>query len=89
MYHKKGAYDRFDSQDEVPVHYARRRKIQDFILSDEGVLRESPRCSLCGEPITIERGNRGEYDPKTKTMVLFHYDCAWKVTLDQVFSLRV
>ncbi len=85
MYHKNGAYDGFDALSEVPGHYRRRRKVQDFILSDTGVMADKPKCCHCGKRITIKDGNRGEFHPRSGEIRIMHYYCAW-MDLSKDFS---
>lgn len=67
-FHKNGVYDGFDSLEEARQHYKRCRKTQHFILSDNGVVKEKPHCTVCGGLIEVGKdvpldlkGNRGEY----------------------------
>ncbi len=48
-FHYAGAYDGFDSLDEVREHYRRCRKIKDFIMSDAWVKANDPVCAACGK----------------------------------------
>ena len=86
-YHLEGAYDGFDDLKEIKNHYKRCRKIQHFILSDEGIKDNPPNCNCCGKIITIETGNRGEYHPKIKKYRIMHYKCSWENLLTQVHQL--
>jgi hypothetical protein len=73
-YHKTGAYDGFDSLEEAINYYRRCRTIKSFILSDDGVFNDNPRCIICKKlvkdkpkPDTLNSymGNRCQY-PKQK-----------------------
>ena len=98
-FHKHGAYDGFDSLDEVAPHYKRCRKRKAFILSDAGVKVENPKCDGCGaalldppdnENISGEgrRGaNRCHYYPRQRRLIVFHYACAWHNILTSVVKL--
>jgi hypothetical protein len=33
------------------------------------------------------RGNRCEYNPRTKQVTVFHYTCSWKRTFTQIANL--
>lgn len=74
------AYDVADSLDAALAAYSRCRTSQSFILSDEGI--EGHSCDGCGEPLTVKRGNRCEYDPRTRKVTMHHYECAWGATMN-------
>lgn len=84
-FHKQGAYDGFHRLREVATHYKRCRKMQFFILHNDGVEADKPTCAKCKKPITVKQGNRCEFLPKGKKIVCYHYDCAWSVVMGQIY----
>ena len=98
-FHKQGRYDAFDSIREVGKHYRRCRTLKHFILSDKALENDAINgylfnCAYCGEPLTIERGNRGYHAPGRKASatrepiqartIVMHYDCSWSQLLSQI-----
>lgn len=97
-HHKRGAYDGFDSLNEVASFYKRCRRTKDFILSDAAVAKENPICAICGNKLTDSpknhpdvsegyKGNRCVYSPKLKKSACLHYLCAWESLITKVFAL--
>ena len=84
---RHSAYDLVTDLSRIAEGYKRARKVQYFILADAAIEAEHPHCAHCGEPITVERGNRGEYFPSRKQAIVMHYDCSWSVVLNKVFEL--
>lgn len=72
------AYYEIDNFKELVKGFKGFKKMQGFILSDKGVEKLKPKCDGCGEIITTKGGNRGEYEPRTKKYVIYHYKCAWE-----------
>jgi hypothetical protein len=83
-FHYEGAYDGFDSFQEVREHYHRCRKSKDFILSQKGVDTEKPNCAYCGKPITSD--NRSIFFPKKNKIFVQHYVCAWQSLFNVIFK---
>jgi hypothetical protein len=93
-------YDQFDSLQEMAEHYKRCRKRQSFVLSPVGIkgitcgtckhlLTEDPPCKPDEEPLTDGyRGNRCEYNPKTKRVSAQHYTCSWESLLETILIRR-
>jgi hypothetical protein len=81
------AYNLADRVADIAPGFKRCRKEQSFILSDAGVETDKPHCDSCGHALTIERGNRGHYYPSKKKHVIYHYDCAWAVTFQDLDRL--
>jgi hypothetical protein len=90
-YHKTGAYDGFDSIAEAKQHYRRCRTDKHFILSDQGVATDKPKCAECGELVEVDpadsdkKNNRCMFHRKTKLCSVMHYDCSWKNILNHIF----
>ena len=92
-------YDEFGSVAAAKKAYRRKRKkISDFILSDACVERSNLRCAVCGgllrdKPLTHPdvskgyRGNRCEYYPRSKQVVVMHYLCSWDCVFADLFKL--
>lgn len=97
-YHKHGEYDAFDSLAEAKAHYKRCRKEQFFVLSDQGIAKDNPVCSVCGNrlsqpprgqrPTPGYTGNRCDYLPLVKKFRCMHYLCAWSGLLEQIARMR-
>ncbi|MBT7913647.1 hypothetical protein HN588_07060 [Candidatus Bathyarchaeota archaeon] len=91
-HHKRGAYDRFDSFAEVLAYYKRCRKRKAFILSEAGVeLEQEAVCKGCGKHLSVVvsetpgyHGNRCDFYPRSKKIVVKHYTCAWGATLSAI-----
>ena len=86
-------YDTFRTISQAKNAYRRCRTVKHFILKDN--TPNNPTCPVCShklrdDPETMQsyRGNRCEYNPRTKQVTVFHYTCSWKRTLAQVANLR-
>jgi hypothetical protein len=81
------AYIQGDSVAAILRGLIRARTSKDFILRDVALI-EDPNilCARCGNPLTIEAGNRGVYHPKTKTVTMYHYNCMWDSTMEMFFQ---
>lgn len=83
------AYDKVTDLTTIAADAGRRRNIIDFIATDEALLTSPTNCASCNLPIRPDadepdfnlRGNRGEFSPRTKTLRLRHYYCAWGIIL--------
>jgi hypothetical protein len=100
---KRGAYDTFGSWDAVRNAYRRMRRVQYFILTDAAAKRLDPVCSVCGKHLSEQPkgytdgsiigtwqqnyANRCRYDPRSKTIVVMHYECAWHDLFQTVCKL--
>jgi len=82
----QGGYDAFDRLSSMKKYYSRRRTVQFFLLTDKGIKFHRPICAVCGEPITVESGNRGQYHPKRRQHILMHYKCAWSALAKDWFG---
>jgi hypothetical protein len=87
-FHKQGAYDSFDSLEEVPVHYKRARKLKFFILSKIGVQKDDPTCHFCKTKLSQKDNgaNRCQFHPKKKIIIAFHYECSWQSLLNLIYK---
>ena len=85
MFHYQGAYDGFDSLNEVRPYYKRCRKMKHFILSNTAIETEKPMCCACNKLITVKDGNRCEFHPKRNMIKCMHYYCAWGVTMREIY----
>lgn len=81
----RGAYHLLDSWADL-AGFKRCRKVQSFILSDEGVEKIAPKCNVCKKTITVKGGNRAEYFPKTKRVRIMHYECAWSSLFADIYG---
>lgn len=90
-------YLKFDSIAEAEKHFRRCRKIQHFILTPQGVIKDDPTCAHCKVKLTADppkhqdmtpgyRGNRAMYHPGKRKTVVLHYVCSWESLLDRVFA---
>lgn len=81
------AYPMADSYADAREGFARTRKPQDFILTDEGLVKEKPVCVKCGNRIEVGGGgNRCVYYPKSKNIEASHYMCTWGQIMDDVMG---
>ena len=81
------AYYEIDNFKELTKGFKGFKKLQMFILSDGGVEKLKPVCDSCKKVITVNDGNRGEYQPSSKKYVIFHYYCAWENILNDINKL--
>lgn len=81
------AYHLATSLDAALHGFRRYRTYQSFILTDEAIERGDYKCSCCKQPLTIERGNRGDYDARSKTAKVMHYDCSWGAVFEEIIEL--
>lgn len=86
------AYHEADTIADAIAGFRRVRTVKHFILTGT---TDDPICSGCGETLSNDpaesenyRGNRCEYDPRTKSVVAFHYTCGWGRTLTAIANLR-
>jgi len=80
------AYVQGGSIEAILRGFTRSRTTKDFILRDIAIVNDPYiPCTRCGKPLTIEAGNRGTYHPRTKTVSMFHYNCAWDATMEQIY----
>lgn len=85
------AYDEADTVADAIEAYRRCRTVKSFILRGD----ENAVCDVCGRTLADDpaeydsyKGNRCEYDPRTKTVTVHHYTCGWGVTLTAIANLR-
>jgi tRNA(Ile2) C34 agmatinyltransferase TiaS len=85
-------YDTFRTIAQAKKAYRRCRTAKHFILKDD--TPNNPTCPVCtrklkDDPETMPgyRGNRCEYNPRTKQVTVFHYTCSWKRTFTQIANL--
>lgn len=85
------AYDLTDSLEEAAEAYKRCRKMQSFIITDEGVEKSELLCGRkdCRKPLTVDEGNRCHYYPKKRAFVVLHYRCAWQSILEAVHEVEI
>jgi hypothetical protein len=81
-------YDRVDDLTRIAEGYARCRTTKHFIATEAALAALPCKCAGCGEPVT-GKDNRGEYRPKTKGFRVFHYECAWNRTLNEIAKVRL
>ena len=86
-------YDTFRTIAQAKKAYKRCRTTKHFILADN--TPNNPTCPVCkrklkDDPETMRgyRGNRCEYNPKTKQVTVFHYTCSWQRTLEDIAKIR-
>jgi hypothetical protein len=91
-------YDVFNSIADAKAKYKRCRTVKHFILSDAAIASRavaSKPCAHCGKPIGEfpddepegYRGNRCEYFPRAKKVVLLHYTCAWESLFNRIYDV--
>lgn len=81
------AYDHADTIADAATAYRRCRTGKSFILADDSPDLALP-CSACGTAVNDYgdtprgyRGNRCEYNPRSKRFRLMHYTCSWGALL--------
>jgi hypothetical protein len=89
--HGARAYHEADSLAAALEGFKRVRTIKSFILKGT---TDDPPCGGCGrllsdDPAELDsyKGNRCQYHPRTKSISVRHYTCAWGDTLAQVQAL--
>jgi len=75
--------------------WKRRRKPIDFIPTEDAMAACACTyfCPVCGSEVTAAdaakggRGIRGEYRPRTQSITLWHYQCAWQRTFEAIVEM--
>lgn len=81
-----GAYVEVDNNIDV-LNFMKRKRKKKVIIYRQGGDLFPVNCALCDKPITAETGNRVDVYPKQKTVLPYHYECAWRVTFSAIDQL--
>lgn len=89
-------YPTFSSIEEAKKKYRRCRNVQFFILDPKAA--NTCVCAICRGKMGEDppgrtlypgyRGNRCEYHPKTKQVVVMHYVCSFESLLNKIVQIR-
>lgn len=85
-------YDEFKSIQSAKKAYKHKRKVQHFILKDS-TKNLMLKCCVCKKTLKDDpaelpgyKGNRCEYHPKVKKIIVKHYVCAWKSLIEYIYN---
>jgi len=77
---------KFKTVGDAVQRFKRCRKVKGFILEDDSPDLDR-LCDHCGRPLKEGKGNRCEYRPNTKSVLCFHYYCAWEALMSHIIRL--
>lgn len=93
------AYHQAESLQDAETFFGKRyRKRQYFILDEDSPDIQTKNCAICkmplngppkGETKITPGATYGEYSPKYKKAVAYHYICGWTHTLNALFSMEM
>lgn len=80
------AYVEVDTIKDAIQGFKRARLLQMFIITDKGVMNKKFTCAVCQKPVTVKTGNRCDYYPREKKVLIMHYACAWSNLLHEIYG---